>query len=116
MQVRRKLENMKILHTVRKDLALIGYNANAQPFNGKQMEHGFKGVLGNILQLLYLIRIAETPAELMVAIFMSSVASLVLISFVSTAQKMPKIFYLIDEVEKIINKRELLILVFLNGE
>lgn len=110
MQVRREHKKLKILQTVQKDLALIGYNAQAQPFNGKQIKHGFKSILGNFLQLVYLIRIAKTPSELMVSVFMAGVATLVFISFVSTVQKMPKIFYLIDEIEKIINKSKLPIL------
>lgn len=97
---------MKILETVQKDLAFIGYHATVEPFNEKHMKFCFASVLGNILHLVYLIFVAETPTELMVAAFMASVAFLVLISFFSTAKKIPKIFHLIEDVEKIVNSSE----------
>lgn len=104
MPKRSKSKRMKIFQTVQRDMALIGYKADEQPFNIKQIEHGFKSIFCGTLELVYLIFVAETPKEYLVSIFMTSVGFLVFISFLNTVQKMPKIFYLIDEVEAIINE------------
>lgn len=96
-------------------MALIGYSADQQPFNMKQMNLAFASILSCAVQLAYLILIAETLKEIMVSIFMTMVAFLVFISFVSTVLKMPKLFYFVDEVEKIVNESELFILFLLNG-
>lgn len=97
---------MKILQTIRHDLALIGYSANQHPYNIQQLEHGFKSTLAAAMQCVYLFFIAETSKEFIDSTFMATVAILVLISFVSTAQKTTIIFNFIDEVEKIANNSE----------
>lgn len=97
---------MKILQTVQKYFATIGYDANRYPLNSDTVGEIFQRILAIICQFLYLIRHANSPKDIVDNIFMTAVAILCFISVMSTIQKMKMIFIFINEIEQIVNESE----------
>lgn len=61
---------MKILETVQKHLASIGFRPNEKPFNINQLKFIFMGLVGISSISIYLFCIANTQKECMDAFFM----------------------------------------------
>lgn len=101
---RPKVRKIKIFQNVQTNLAFIGYIANQRPFNNRQLIQAFLSAWSIMGLFIYIFCIADTRKEFVEALFMTVASVLIYTSFLSTVLKMKIIFFLIDKVEKLINK------------
>lgn len=97
---------MKIAQTTKRYLASMGYRVDLRPFHKHQLWLLFERPFTLFLQLVYVLHVAKTSREYMESIFMLMVGILMYVSLVSTIIKMPTIFILIDDMERVINQSE----------
>ena len=100
-------QKIKIFQTVRQNLESINFGIDKHWFDLELLISIFKSFLALSLQFIYLFFVADTPEELMNSIFMTVAGTLVFMSFLSIVSKMADIFYLMDRLEKVVNKSEL---------
>lgn len=94
---------MALYQNVQKNLAFMGYSPNERPFNRKHMEIILAMAMCSSSEFIYLMQVANTPKEYMIAIFFVSTSILILIAFLSTAHKLKIFFVLIDKVQIAVN-------------
>lgn len=98
---------MKILQSVLKDLASMGYRANQSPFNIDTLVESLKYIMFITCECVYLCRFAGAPKDLAYSVIMATIGIVIFISFISTVLKMGIIFTFINGLEQIINDSEL---------
>lgn len=98
---------MKILQSVQKDLAAMGYRADQKPFNNGKLTEGLKYILFIASECVYLYRFAGTTKDLAFSVIMTTIGIAIFISFISTVLKMEVIFMFINGTENSINDSEL---------
>lgn len=101
---------MKICQTIQKNMIVGGLIRNERPFDKIQLLAIFESFLTLSLQFVYIFRVAITPQEYMIAIFMTTAYSLTTVSYISMAYKTKELFDIIDAFELIINDSECLTL------
>lgn len=97
---------LKLYQAVRKNFVSIQFTEDQRWFQLLPLFDRFTRILGIISECIYFFYVANTPEELMNLIFMTTVAILVLISVLDTSRKMEVIFFLMDQVEMVVNKSE----------
>ena len=91
---------MKIFQFTQRNFIVGGFIRGQRAFNLKQSVHILISFTFVVLQFLYLFRVASTPNEYMISIFMTTVGLLVFISFISIVFKYDKLFDFIDDIEQ----------------
>lgn len=99
---------MKIAQTVKWYLASMGYTADLHPFHKQQVWLLVERMVNIILQVIYVLYVANTSREYTETYFMIVVGILMYIPLVSTIIEMPTIFVLIDDMEQVINESKCL--------
>ena len=97
---------MKIFQTIENDMRYGGYIRDRGAFNTIQIWTIFRSILFVIMQIMYLIHVANAPAEYLDSIFMTAAGILIFISHLSVCLKTAVIFDLIDGLEEPINASE----------
>lgn len=97
---------MKVFQTIRMHLAVLGFQENLQPFNGRQIFCCVQHAVGVISFYVHLFHVASTTEEYMDSIFMTAIASFMIISHISVVLKMKTIFLFFNEVEEVMNSSE----------
>lgn len=97
---------MKIFQTARKNLATIDFSADQRWFHLKQLRNIAFAILGDALQCMYVFCVADTPEKIMNSTFLTSTGILMFLSYVSIISEIGEIFFLLDRIEKIVNKRK----------
>lgn len=98
---------MKIFQTVRKNLATIDFSADQRWFDAHQLRNIALSILADALQCMYIFYVADTPEQLMNSIFLTSSGILVFISYMSIISKMAELFFVLNKLEKVVNKSKL---------
>lgn len=102
----RKTKHMKIFQTVRKNLATIDFSVDQRWYDMQQLRNIGFSILADVLQGMYVFRVADTPEQLMNSAFLTSSGTLLFFSYISIISEMSEIFFLLDKIEKVVNKRE----------
>lgn len=97
---------MKIFQTVRKNLATIDFSVDQRWFDFQQLRNIALSLLADVLQCMYVFYEADTPEQLINSAFLTSSGILLFISYMSIILKMAELFFLLDKIEKVVNKRE----------
>lgn len=107
-----KIMQLKIFQRVRENLAKIHFGADKNWFDFEILLNILKCKIALGLQCAYLFRVANTPEDLMNAIFTTNIGILVFISYLHIITKMVDIYFVMDKIEKIVNKSKLNKLIF----
>lgn len=97
---------MKIFRTTQKYMKYGGLMKDRGAFNIIQIWTFSKSITFLIMQVIYLVREADTSREYMDSIFMTSAGILIFISYADIAMQNDVLFHVIDELEKVINESE----------
>lgn len=98
---------MKMFQNVKENLASIDFSAGGHWYDFQILFHIVKCTVALGLQFAYLFCVAVTPEEIMISIFTTAVGVLVFVSYLSIIPEMAEIFYVIDKIERTVNKSKL---------
>ena len=97
------MNKIKIFQIVRKNLAILGIDANYSRLNRKSAITWFSDALAITLSILFIIFKANTFLEYSMNIYITLTMSVIWISFMIMLYKKVKLFKLIDAMEAIVN-------------
>lgn len=97
---------MKTFQTVRQNLTTIHFGADRHWFDAQILFNIFKCIVALILQFTYMFCVADTQTDFMDSIFTTAVGVLVFMSYMHIISKMADIYFVMDKIEKIVNKSE----------
>lgn len=94
---------MKFFQTIRTRLALFGFQEDLEPFNKRQKWIYVPCLSFHICNAVQLFHVASTTKEVMDAIFVNGVGTLITVSHTCSIVKMKTIFVLMNEIQEGIN-------------
>lgn len=86
-------------------MATIDFSADQRWFHLNQLRNIAFSILADVLQCMYVFNVADTPEQIMNSTFLTSSGILLSLSYMSIISEMGEIFFLLDKIEKIVNKR-----------
>lgn len=95
---------MPIFQTVQKTFDSVGLNPKLDPLNRKLLSILITNFMAIILQLIYLLHVADSSQQYLECIYVVTVGSGILLSIASTILIRDKLFLYIDTLDEVFNE------------